>query len=139
MKSVLLEMGILLSESVLLFAILCVCPALMTRAFGRKSGAGECNAPDKGFTAERLAVEKACVEAGDKAEYALVINGLSRFFGEAEAVKDASLAGATGRVSRSARSQWIRKDDSAQHDRRHRSPPAGENSTRGAFQATSRR
>ncbi|KAH7963647.1 hypothetical protein HPB52_022315 [Rhipicephalus sanguineus] len=76
----------------ILFAILCASPALITRAFRRISGAGEGDAAAEGVTAERLAVEKACVEGGDKTEYALVINGLSRFFGDAEVVKNASLA-----------------------------------------------
>ncbi|XP_072142741.1 phospholipid-transporting ATPase ABCA3-like [Dermacentor andersoni] len=56
------------------------------------SDVGEGHVTDEGVTAEKLAVDRACAEGGNMAEYALVVNGVSRFFGDAEAVKNTSLA-----------------------------------------------
>ncbi|KAH6920669.1 hypothetical protein HPB50_028343 [Hyalomma asiaticum] len=85
-------MGILIAEGVILFAALCTCPPLMARAYRRKSGAGEVRVTGDGVTAEKMAVEKSWLEGSDKAEYALIVNGLSKLFGDVEVVKDVSLA-----------------------------------------------
>ncbi|XP_065296734.1 phospholipid-transporting ATPase ABCA3-like isoform X4 [Dermacentor albipictus] len=93
-NSVLVDLGILLLEAIILFTVLCTCPPRMGRSLIRRkiSDVGEGHVTDEGVTAEKLAVERACAEGGNMAEYALVVNGVSRFFGDAEAVKNASLA-----------------------------------------------
>ncbi|XP_077512881.1 phospholipid-transporting ATPase ABCA3-like [Amblyomma americanum] len=90
-KSILTDLTIMMAEGLILFAILCACPPKIREAFPRKTGVSESREMDESVTAEKAAVETACAEA-NFTEYALVLNSVSRFYGNLAAVKAVSLA-----------------------------------------------